>query len=412
MPISLNIISSSFFSVTKYLRFVLIFSSLIYPSLSMAQSEYNPGLLAVKKMFADIEINALAEAYTGVGASSGLESGLFPIASTGVSTQPLVDAAEVFLSSLSPSLRIKAQYAVGTPEWRRWSNIDNGIYVRQGASFEEMNNEQKGAAWNLLSSSLSSEGVELSRSIMKTDQTLREINNDTLRYGEEKYFIKIMGVPSESEPWGWQLNGHHLAINYFILGDQVVVAPMFLGGEPVITETGRHAGNTIFQQEQAAGLQFVQSLDAGQRNVAIIEENKTSNTIQAEAWQDNLVLDYEGLLGQDLTEVQQDNLIDLISLFVNNIRDEHALVKMEEVIAHINDTYFSWVGGTEDDAVFYFRIHSPVILIEFDHQGPVGNPALARGVPTRQHIHVVVRTPNGNDYGKDLLRQHLALHPH
>jgi hypothetical protein len=26
--------------------------------------------------------------------------------------------------------------------------------------------------------------------------------------------------------------------------------------------------------------------------------------------------------------------------------------------------------------------------------------------------HVIVRTPNGNDYGTDLLRQHLRLHPH
>jgi hypothetical protein len=26
---------------------------------------------------------------------------------------------------------------------------------------------------------------------------------------------------------------------------------------------------------------------------------------------------------------------------------------------------------------------------------------------TRDHIHTIVRTPNGNDYGKDLLRQHL-----
>jgi len=36
---------------------------------------------------------------------------------------------------------------------------------------------------------------------------------------------------------------------------------------------------------------------------------------------------------------------------------------------------------------------------------------LARSqTPTRQHIHTVVRTPNGNDYGKDLLRQHYKLH--
>jgi hypothetical protein len=37
---------------------------------------------------------------------------------------------------------------------------------------------------------------------------------------------------------------------------------------------------------------------------------------------------------------------------------------------------------------------------------------LPAGVPTRQHIHTIVRTPNGNDYGKDLLRQHLERHPH
>jgi len=32
--------------------------------------------------------------------------------------------------------------------------------------------------------------------------------------------------------------------------------------------------------------------------------------------------------------------------------------------------------------------------------------------PNHEHIHVVVRTPNGNDYGKDVLRQHYTQHPH
>ena len=85
---------------------------------------------------------------------------------------------------------------------------------------------------------------------------------------------------------------------------------------------------------------------------------------------------------------------------------------MEEVLQHLNDTYFAWIGESTNDAVFYYRIHSPVILIEFDHQRPIGNPGLTPNVPTRQHIHVMVRTPNGNDYGKDLLRQHLTTHKH
>jgi hypothetical protein len=79
---------------------------------------------------------------------------------------------------------------------------------------------------------------------------------------------------------------------------------------------------------------------------------------------------------------------------------------------HLDSTRFAWVGGTSPDAVFYYRVQSPVVLIEFDHQRPVALPGAAAGVPTRQHIHTVVRTPNGNDYGKDLLRQHLARHPH
>ena len=91
------------------------------------------------------------------------------------------------------------------------------------------------------------------------------------------------------------------------------------------------------------------------------------------------------------------------------MRDGHARVKMEEVAEQINNTWFAWQGGVEDNAVFYYRIHSPVLLIEFDHQGPIGVPDTRRKA-TRNHIHTVVRTPNGNDYGKDLLRQHLKKH--
>ena len=103
-------------------------------------------------------------------------------------------------------------------------------------------------------------------------------------------------------------------------------------------------------------------------------------------------------------------LLDLMMVYIGYADNGHAQVKLAEVAKHIEDTYFSWVGGTAADSVFYYRIQSPVILIEFDHQ----TPANLKGppVPYREHIHTVVRTPNGNDYGKDLLRQHLAAHQH
>ena len=126
-----------------------------------------------------------------------------------------------------------------------------------------------------------------------------------------------------------------------------------------------------------------------------------------------MVLDYVGIPGSELTGAQRQQLLELIRLYVGNLQEPHAQVHMDNVGAHLDETYFSWVGSVDDDAVFYYRVHSPVVLIEFDHQNPVGTLQLnPRGIPTRDHIHIVVRTPNGNDYGKDLLRQHLESHPH
>jgi hypothetical protein len=186
------------------------------------------------------------------------------------------------------------------------------------------------------------------------------------------------------------------------------MTPAFWGGEPVHTKTGKYAGNVILQAEQDAGLAFVRSLDDTQRAVAIIERQKTTNTIRAEAFKDNAVIDYAGVRGSQLTSPQKEQLLQLAALYVNNQEEGHARVRFDEVKAHLDETYFAWVGETSDTAVFYYRIHSPVVLIEFDHQKPVGTTIInPQGVVTREHIHVVVRTPNGNDYGADLLRQHL-----
>ena len=58
---------------------------------------------------------------------------------------------------------------------------------------------------------------------MRTEQTLFELNGEPIRYGEEKYYLTMMGIPTADGPWGWQLDGHHLVINFFVLGDQVVM---------------------------------------------------------------------------------------------------------------------------------------------------------------------------------------------
>jgi len=317
------------------------------------------------------------------------------------------------LRELSVTQKLRTQYSIDSAEWRRWSNVDNGIYARRGVSLQEMNDRQRQSALNLMSVSLSERGYELSRNIMKTDATLREINPDNFSLGEDLYYFTFMGIPSAAEPWGWQLDGHHLIVNYFVLGEQVVMTPLFVGGEPAVTDSGKYAGNTILQDEQNQGLELLQSLNEDQKSKAIIDSRKTGNNMEAGAGQDNLILNTAGIPASALTGQQRESLVKLIWLYVGNLNEGHARVRMAEIQRHLDETYFAWVGATSDDAVFYYRIHSPVVLIEFDHQRPVGlGGLLPRSQPTRQHIHAIVRTPNGNDYGKDLLRQHLEEHAH
>ena len=188
-----------------------------------------------------MEADGLAATFTGVTTNGEVVPDLFEVRSTGVSTASVVEAAGQFLNSLTADQRRKTVFSENDIEWRKWAN--QHIYFREGISFEEMNEAQRRTAFDMLAASLSAKGLELTRDIMRLNETLGELNSDNfVEYGEWKYWISIMGQPSDTEPWGWQLDGHHLALNYFVLGDQVVMTPAFWGSEPAIAESGKHVG--------------------------------------------------------------------------------------------------------------------------------------------------------------------------
>jgi hypothetical protein len=374
------------------------------PFLAAGAAIVTTAVLAQPGGFAQRMQSVLAEPFVGLTADGTKETGLFELAPTGVSTAGVRSAAEAFLSSLSAEQRARTEFPVNDSEWRNWANIH--LFPRQGVSLLELTDAQRDLAYGLIRASLSERGYQTSRDIMRLNHTVAEMIDNFDDYGEHLYFFTVMGEPSASEPWGWQLDGHHLVVNYFVVGDQVVMTPVFMGSEPVSAAAGRYQGTTIMQPEQDEALAFMQSLDSEQRADATLSMEKTRGENEAEMMADNVTVAYEGLPATRLDSSQRAALIDLIGLYVANMDDGHAAIRMEEVLAHLDRTYFAWKGRVTADGVFYYRIHNPVIYIEFDHQGPVALGG-QRGVATRDHIHSVVRTPNGNDYGKDLLRQHM-----
>ena len=353
-------------------------------------------------------LKAVAEAFKGITSDGTLVPGLFPIQKTGVPTLPIRSAAEAFLASLSPEQHAKTLFPVDTVEWRKWSNIHRTL-MRHGIPLFEMTDSQRERAFALLTESLSGQGFETARDIMRLNEIVMEMTGRLDEYGEDLYWFSIMGKPSATEPWGWQLDGHHLNLNTFVLGDQMVMTPAFLGSEPVYAQSGKYAGTRVFKAEEEQGLAVIQSFSLDQRNKTVLARDLPREPFTT-AFRDNFELRYEGIRYDALSNSQRDLLLRLVEIHIGRIRPGHAQIKMEEVKRHLGQTHFVWMGGVEEDSVFYYRIHSPVLIVEFDHQRGQAFPQYEK--PYRDHIHIVVRTPNGNDYGKDLLRQHYEQSPY
>ena len=280
--------------------------------------------------------------------------------------------------------------------------------MRHGVGLHTLNAAQREAALALVSSALSSSGFESARNVMKLNEHAVEISNLPDEYNEWYYWMSVFGTPSLTEPWGWQMDGHHLIINCLVFGDQMVLTPNFMGSEPVFARFGKYEGTRVFEAEEHLGLALLQGLSSEQQKRAIIGTTLPGDVLGT-AFRDNLQFPREGIRYDELASKQQEALRKLIGIYVHRIRPGHAEIRFDEVCDHLRDTQFAWIGGHDDKSPFYYRVYNPVVLIEFDHQPGV---VYANNEPSRDHIHTLVRTPNGNDYGKDLLRQHYEEHDH
>ena len=348
------------------------------------------------------------------------EAGLFPVKDEGAPTAQLVAAARNALAVLSPAERTAVQYPIDAPEWRAWSNPEFLINP-YGLRLEQLGSASRTAILQIIEASLSPKGFEKARGCMKTNAFLGELCQVETIMNEWSYNFLLFGEPSESEPWGWNLYGHHLCLNVFVLGGQMVISPTFMGAEPNVIDAGPNKGLKLFDIEQDEGLALMRSLPKPMRDQATIYKKLRDPAMPEGRWhpgderhlggafQDNRVIPYEGIPVSQFSALQKRQLLDIVQAFVGYLPPGPLAARMAQVEASLDRTWWSWIGGHGDDDPFYYRIQSPILMTEFDHHAGIW---LANQEPAKCHIHTVVRTPNGNDYGKDLLRQHYEqIHP-
>ncbi|KAK7705213.1 hypothetical protein SLS64_008049 [Diaporthe eres] len=228
----------------------------------------------------------------------------------------------------------------------------------------------------------------------------------------------LYGRPSLSQPWGFSLSGHHLILSIFFIENQMVIGPAFLGGEPNVIVEGANKGEELFHRETVLALKLMQNLTPEQQRQAqktdVIHEpeepgwNAVDQRHLTGTSQDNRIIAYEGVPVSALTPESQDLVVSVIEVLQELLPPKPLAHRLRLVRQHLSETYFTWTGKFGDDDPFYFRIQSPVVLIEMDHHTGI---YLTNKEPGKFHIHTIHRLPNGGDYGRELIQKWRQKHP-
>ena len=160
----------------------------------------------------------------------------------------ITEAAEAFLRNLEdPDQRAKAMFPFDHDERENWHYVPR---PRAGLPRGEMTPAQLNAAESLMAVSLSADGVRKAHSIIRHETILGEMEASvgTLRFDrlEGLYYFSIFGTPGSAEPWGWQVDGHHLSLNMTVSGgERISVTPSFFGANPAEVRHGTHKGPCV-----------------------------------------------------------------------------------------------------------------------------------------------------------------------
>ncbi|MFS8036666.1 DUF3500 domain-containing protein [Xanthobacter sp. AM11] len=358
------------------------------------------------------------EPFSGITTDGRIIEGLSSLAPSAAPVQRAAQAASAWLASLSPPMRKRACFAVDADAWRHWQNTPLVLRDPQ-LELEELDPHQRRLALDVVAATLSARGYELTQEVMANNAFLGELLNMTDVMNEWSFTLSIFGAPSTCEPWGWQLFGHHLALNCLFVGEKMVLSPVFMGAEPDHDNNGLR--RRIFEPHERAALGMMRSLSEPERERATLYKSMLTDDQPpgryhpddgrqvGGAFQDNRIVPYEGVPLAALGVQQRRQLLDLAALFIETMPAEAAVARMAEIESHLHATHFAWIGEADDVNPFYFRIHSPVVMIEFDHHSGI---FLANKDPARFHVHTIVRTPNGGDYGADLLKLHYTRGGH
>jgi len=356
--------------------------------------------------------------FRGITEDGALREGLHPLepARPGeeAPVRPMIAAAGELLAALDGDARERVRYPVDAVEWQTWANpefmqFDTGLRLDRQAS------DVREKALALVRASLSAAGYDMVRAMMLINGFLGEVVDLPTILNEYSYNIALYGDPDPRAPWGWQLYGHHCAVHCLVAEGRMALSPVFLGAEPDEIDAGPHAGlHGVFADRIDLAVALMAALGADLRERATIYRHMVDPAMPpgrvhpgderhlAGAFQDNRIIPPEGIRVTDMPPAAQDLVWAIAERFTCLLPDGPRAARLREIRAHRASSWFCWIGGHQPGDVFYYRIQSPVLIAELDHHCGV---FLDYDTPQPFHVHTLLRTPHGNDYGRAWVQQ-------
>ena len=308
----------------------------------------------------------------------------------------MASAANNLWDALTPEQKLKAGFDFADPLRFDWHFIPR---PRKGLPLKEMTGEQKALAHSLLASGLSSGGYIKANTIISLEQILFTLEGGKGPVRDpELYFFNIFGKPGSADPkqpWGWRVEGHHLALNFTIVGDKGVKGgPIFMGTNPADVKAGPRKGLRVLGEEEDLARKLVKSLTEDQRKKGIYQADAPKDILSL-ALRKATPLEPAGIMLPDLNAEQKELVNSIIVLYAERLRPELAANDLGKILkAGVDKIGFAWAGGLELGQPHYYRIQGPTFLIEYDNTQGNAN-----------HVHSVWRDFDG-DFGVDLLKKH------
>jgi Protein of unknown function (DUF3500) len=360
----------------------------------------------------------------------------------------MADLASTLLDSCSPQQRAILLLPPEDDDRTRWfyTPTDHG-----GLPLSAQRPAQQQLTMRLVAAGLSEASYNTVAAVIGIENVLGRVENWERDWGRERgrdpglYWLRFFGEPG-TDRWGWRFGGHHVSLNYVIVGGRLVsTTPCFVGADPARSPLLGGGELAPLRAVEQGARSLVETLTDAQLRQALLHRSAPSDIISGnrprlgmpaemihmndpQLWRGGIddprmrqltdtidrtaeaaagydAGDHEtmairrvpgGLAATDMTSSQRAMLYALVAAYETHAPDGVVPRTPES----LDGVHFGWAGPLAEGQPHYYRLHGPDLLVEYDNTQRHAN-----------HAHSVWRRPD-SDFGFDVLAAHRAKHPH